>query len=174
MSLSLSKLNSFSKDVYFKIIERHPEWEKYAKIKSYQGKYYQKIYLSVEIPSPVPGIFPIAITTLEDEEGEITLYFGLAHFHMYMYTPHKKNTVIDQLNGVDEIIQKIFNEELIAIQKKPGFFGWVAEGMVSPEEYQKLLDKGKLRRAVSWKGTFNYPDDGTHADWNPPRKNPAE
>jgi len=163
MSLSLSKLNSFSKDVYIKIIARHPEWEKYAKVKSDH-----EIYLSVEIPSPVPGIFPIEITTLEDEEDEITLYFGPPHIHMGMYMPDENYSVSDQLNGVDEIIQKIFNEELIAVQKKPGFFGWVFEGMVSQEHYQELLDKGKLRRAVSWRGTFNYPHFGIHADWNPP------
>jgi len=163
MSLDLSKLNSFSKEVYNKIIARHPEWEKYARV-----QLYPEVYLSVEIPSPVPGIFPIEITTLEDEEGEITIYFGPAHFHMCMYMPYGKDSLFDQLNGVEEITQKIFNEELIAVQNKPGFFGWISEGMVTPVEYQKLLDKGKLRRAVSWKGTFNYPDDGTHANWNPP------
>ena len=163
MSLSLSKLNSFSKDVYIKIIARHPEWEKYAKVKSDQ-----EIYLSVEIPSPVPGIFPIEITTIEDEEDEITLYFGPAHFHMGMYMSDENYSVSDQLDGVEEITQKIFNEELIAVQNKPGFFGWVSEGIVPREQYQQWLDKGKLRRAVSWKGTFNYPYDGTHADWNPP------
>ncbi len=162
MSLDLSKLNSFSKEVYNKIIARHPEWEKYARVQSYQ-----EVYLSIEIPSPVPGIFPIEITTLEDVGDEITLCFGPAHFHMCMYLPHGKYSVFDQLNGVEKITQKIFNEELIGVQNKPGFFGWVSEGMVTPEEYQKLLDKGKLRRAVSWKGTFNYPDDGTHANWNP-------
>lgn len=167
MSLDLSKLNSFAKDVYIKITARHPEWEKYAKVKSWQTESYKKVYLSIEIPSPVPGIFPIEITTIEEEEGEITLYFGPAHFHMYMYT-RGKYTLTDQLNGVEEITQKIFNEELISVQSKPGFFGWVSEGMATPERYQKMLDKGKLRRAVSWKETFNYPHDGTHADWNPP------
>jgi len=167
MSSDLSKLNSFSKEVYNKIIARHPEWEKYAKVQSYQVRSHQEVYLSVEIPSPVPGMFPIEITTIEDEENEITICFGPAHFHMCMYTPIGKNSVFDQLNGVEEITQKIFNEELISIQTKPGFFGWVSEGMVTPEQYQKLLDKRKLRRAVSWKGTFNYPDDGTHANWNP-------
>ena len=93
---------------------------------------------------------------------------------MRMYLPRGKHSVTNQLNGVEEITQQIFNEELIAVQKKPGFFGWVSEGMVTPGENQKLLDKGKLRRAFSWKGTFNYPDERTHADWNPPRKNPAE
>jgi hypothetical protein len=114
-------------------------------------------------------MFPIEITTIEDVDEEITIYFGPAHFHMCMYTPRGKYSVTDQLNGVEEITQKIFNEELISVQRKPGFFGWVSEGMVTPEEYQKLFDKGKLRRAVSWKGTFNYPYDGTHADWNPPQ-----
>jgi len=174
MSLDLSKLNSFSKDVYNKIIARHPEWEKYAKVQTWQAGSNQVVFLSVEIPSPVPGIFPVEITTIEDVDEEITVYFGPADIHMHMYLPHKKHSVTDQLDGVDEITQKIFNEELISVQSKPGFFGWVAEGMVTPEEYQKRLDKGKLRRAVSWKGTFNYPYDGTHADWNPPRKKPAE
>jgi len=168
MSLDLSKLNSFSREVYNKLISRHPEWEKYAKVESYKVRSHQEVYLSVEIPSPVPGMFPIEITTIEDVDGEITIYFGPAHFHMCMYTPRGKNSVFDQLNGVEEITQKIFNEEFISIQSKPGFFGWVSEGMVTQKQYQKLLDKGKLRRAVSWKGTFNYPADGTHADWNPP------
>lgn len=167
MSLDLSKLNSFSKEVYSSIISRHPEWEKYAKVESYQIKSFEPVYLSVEIPSPVPGMFPIQITTIEDVDEEITIYFGPAHFHMCMYTPHGKNSVFDQLNGVEKITQKIFNEELISIQKKPGFFGFVSEGMVSPDHYKELMDKGKLRRAVSWKGTFNYPDDGSHANWNP-------
>ena len=168
MSLDLSKLNSFSKDVYNKMIARHPEWEKYAKVQTYETGSHQEVCLSVEIPSPVPGMFPIEITTIEDVDEEITIYFGPAHFHMCMYTPRGKYSVTDQLNGVEEITQKIFNEELISVQSKPGFFGWVSEGMVTPEEYQKRLDKGKLRRAVSWKGTYNYPDDGTHNDWNPP------
>lgn len=170
MSLDISKLNSFSKEVYNKIIARHPEWEKYAKLETFpefaKPDSNTEVYHSIGIPSPVSGMFPIEITTIEEVEEEITVYFGPAHFHMCMYMPRGKISVSDQLNGVDEITQKIFSDELIPVQKKSGFFGFVGEGMVTQEEYKKMLAKGKLRRAVSLKGTFNYPKDGTHANWN--------
>jgi len=38
--------------------------------------------------------------------------------------------------------------------------------MVSKEDYEDLLKKGNLHKAVSLKGTFNYPHDGTHLEWN--------
>jgi hypothetical protein len=38
--------------------------------------------------------------------------------------------------------------------------------MVSKEDYEDLLNKGKLRKAVSWKGTFTYPHNGAHLEWN--------
>ncbi|MBT8387699.1 MAG: hypothetical protein KJO12_09835, partial [Ignavibacteria bacterium] len=82
MSLDISSLNSFSKEVYSKIIPRHPGWEKYAKLETFpefaKPDSNTEVYLLIEIPSPVTGIFPIEITTIEDVEEEITIYFGPA------------------------------------------------------------------------------------------------
>jgi hypothetical protein len=162
-------INNFSKRVFLKLTGIHPEWENYIKVENYPKRYkpYELIdaYISFEIPSPVEGIFPIEITTIEDVEGEITVYFGPAHFHLFMYKPFTVRNLDDQIRAAEEIVNKIIHEELIAVQKKPGFFGFVAEGMISPDRYKKLLYKGKIRKAVSWKGTFNYPDDGTHTEW---------
>ena len=162
MSLDISKLNSFSKEVYDKIIGKHPDWKKYA-------KYDEEVeeFLVISIPAPFPDSFDIDIVTLDGEEEEITIYYGPPHFHLFMYKPFRIKTLDDQIEAVEEIIQKIFNEELISIQKTAGIFGFVSFGMVTPEKYTKLLEKGKLCRAVSWKGTYNYPKDGTHLEWNP-------
>ena len=161
MSLDISKLSSFSQEAYHKLILLHPEWEKYAKIETTWAD-----QLWIEIPSPVPEIFPLEIASEDDLLEEITIWFGPAHRHLCWRTPKSRHSLDGQLLTLEEIVQQIFNEELIAIQKKPRF-SWVAEGLVEHDEYKKLLDKGKLRRAVSWKGTFNYPYDGTHLEWNP-------
>jgi hypothetical protein len=158
----LDQVNQFSKDFYFETTRRHPEWDKYSKVESFgMGP-----FVTIEIPSPVPGVFPIEITSQEDVPEEITIRFGPADRHMRWRTPPERQTLDGQIEGFEEIIQGIFNEDLIAIQKKPGIF-FVTEGLVPLEEYKKMLDKGTLRRAVSWKGTYNYPTDGTHSNWNP-------
>lgn len=169
MSIDISKLDSFAKEVYSKIIARHPEWDKYAKVDPYKYPGGECFYLSIEIPPPIPGVFPIDITDGDDEPDELTIYFGPAHFHMRIYLRRGKKTIFDQLNGIEKITRQIFDEELIAVQGWPGFF-FIGEGMVTQDQYKKMLDKGKLRRAVSWKGTYNYPKDGTHLEWNPPKK----
>ena len=111
-------------------------------------------------------MFPIEITAEDDEPEEITIHFGPADRHMRWRMPPERQTLVGQIESVEEIIRGIFNEELIAIQKKPGLF-FVTEGIVSKQEYKKMYDKGKLRRAVSWKGTYNYPTDGTQCKWHP-------
>jgi len=161
MSLDLSKLSSFSREAYHKIIAKHPEWEKYARIDAQWGN-----LLLFEIPSPVPKIFPVEIVAEDDQPEEITIYFGPAHRHLCWRVPDSRHSLGGQILTLEEIVQQIFNEELIALQKKPGIF-FVSEGLATHDGYKKMLDKGKLRRAVSWKGTFNYPDDGTHLEWNP-------
>lgn len=168
MSIDISKLNSFSQETYHKIIAKHPEWEKFASI--YEG---WKELLMFKIPPPVPDIPPIKIIAESDDLEEITIYFGIAHYHMGIYLSskesfwrHRKKTLDDQLNAIYEITEMIFNEELIAVQHNPGFFS-VAEGIITLDEYKKLLEKGRLRKAVSWKGTYNFPKDGTHLEWNP-------
>ena len=162
MSLDLSKLSSFSQEAYRKIIARHPEWEKYVKIIPYR----EESLLTFEIPAPIPGIPPIEIIAESDDLNEITIYFGMAHYHMGIYLRNRKRTLSNQIDGIDEITGMIFNEELIAVQHKPGFFS-VAEGLATLDQYKKLLDKGKLRKAFSWNGTYNLPKDGTHLEWNP-------
>ena len=59
MSLDISKLNSFSKEVYSEIIERHPEWDNHAKVDSYKYPRGESFYLSIEIPSLVPECFQL-------------------------------------------------------------------------------------------------------------------
>ena len=49
MSIDISKLDSFAKEVYNKIIVRHPEWDKYAKVDSYKYPGGECFYLSIEI-----------------------------------------------------------------------------------------------------------------------------
>jgi len=159
----LSKVNEFSKRFYKNIVNRHPEWDKYARIDTFGDQ----SFVVIQIPPTVPGLFPIEITSCEDVPEELTLYFGPAHFHMRMYLGSGEKTLTDQLNGIEKITDQIFNEKLVAVQKKPGFFGFVAEGLLPPEDYNELLGKGKLRRAISWKGTYNYPKDGTHTNWGP-------
>jgi hypothetical protein len=117
MSLDISKLSSFSREAYHKIILLHPEWEKYAKIETRW-----KNLLSIEISSPVPEIFPIKIVSEDDEPEEITIWFGPAHRHLCWHTPRSRHSLDGQLLTLEEIVQKIFTEELIGIQKKPGFF----------------------------------------------------
>lgn len=158
----LRLVNQFSRDFYFEITRRHPEWDNYAKIESWGVE----PFVTIEIPSPVPGVFPVEISAQEDVPEEITIRFGPADCHLCWRTTPERKTFNGQINTAEEITLKIFNEELIAIQKKPGLF-FVTEGIVSQDDYKKMLDKGKLRRAVSWKGTYNFPKDGTHLEWNP-------
>ena len=160
MSLDISKLNSFSEEVYYKIINKHPDWEKYAKHDEEV-----KEFLVISIPALTSDSFDIDIVTLDGEEDEITIYYGPPHIHLFMYRPFRIKTFDDQIEAVEEIIQKIFREELISYQKKSGLFGFVTSGMATPEEYNSLLDKGKLDMAVSWNGTYNYPKDGAHSNW---------
>lgn len=160
----LEQVNQFSKDFYFEITRRHPEWDRFAKIESFSVE----PYVNIEIPSTVQGVFPVEITSQEDVPEEITIRFGPADRHLCWRTTAERKTFTGQMDTVDEITLQIFNEELIAIQKKPGIF-FVTEGIVPLKEYKKMLDKGKLRRAVSWKGTYNYPTDGTHGNWYPKR-----
>lgn len=138
MSLDLERLNDFSKEVYYKIIKRHPEWEQYATVEKYPWDH-PKGYLCIKIPSPVPDIFPIEIAAIEDVAEEITIYFGPAHRHLCFRTPKSRHSLDGQLLTVEDIVQQIFNEELIAIQKKPRLF-WVEEGLVEHDKYKKLLD----------------------------------
>ena len=160
MGLDISKLNSFSQEVYYRIIQRHPEWDKYAKHDEELNE-----FIVISIPALTSDSFDIDIVTLDGEEDEITIYYGPPHFHLFMYRPFRIKTLDDQIEAVEEIIQKIFSEELISFQKKSGLFGFVTSGIATPEKYNKLLETGKLDMAVSWKGTYNYPRDGTHINW---------
>lgn len=159
---NLKRFDQFSREFYFEIINRHPEWDKYAFVDFQMGE----PLITIEIPAPIPGVPPIEIISESDDYEEITIYFGIAHYHMGIYLRNRKRTLMNQLDGIDEITEMIFNEELIAVQQNPGLF-FVTEGMVTLDQYKKLLDEGMLRRAVSWKGTYNFPKDGTHIEWNP-------
>jgi hypothetical protein len=85
---------------------------------------------------------------------------------MNMGSPRGRKPLTTQLDIVENVIEEIMNEELIAVQFRKLMF-FVFDGMVSQKKYKKMLKKGKVRRAVSWKGTYNYPKDGTHLNWNP-------
>jgi hypothetical protein len=159
----LNKVNEFSRQFYEKIINRHPEWDKYAMVESYGGE----SFVTIKIPPPIEGVFSVEIMPVADYDDELTIYFGPAHFHMGIYLRRGQKTLFDQLNGIEKIAYQIFNEKLVAVKEKPGHLGFVAEGLLPPEDYNELLEKGKLRRAISWKGTYNYPKDGTHANWGP-------
>ena len=157
----LKEVRPFAKHFYFEIISRYPEWDKYAQIDSFEG---QK-FITIKIPSPLEDVFPIEITSYEEVPQEVTVHFGPSHIHMHMYKPFEQKFLVDQLDNVETIVQDIFDEELISIRTRKGFLGFFSSGMATVEKYKQLLDSGKLYRAVSWKGTYNYPKDGTHLDW---------
>jgi len=157
----LKEVSPFARHFYSEIISRYPEWDKYTEIDSFEGQ----TYINIKIPSPVAGVFPIEISSYEEVPQEVTVHFGPSHIHMHMYKPLERKFLVDQLDNVETIVQDIFDEELISTRTKKGFLGFFSFGMVSVEKYKQLLDSGKLYKAVSWKGTYNYPKDGSHLDW---------
>ncbi|RKZ00507.1 MAG: hypothetical protein DRQ13_00270 [Ignavibacteriae bacterium] len=166
--MDLSKLNSFSTDVYNKIISIHPEWKSYAVHDEELPE-----FVAIYIPSPVSNKLCVDICTMEGEEEEITVHFGPPHIHLFMYKPFKIKTLDDQIKALEEIIQKILSEEIILAEKKSWFFGNPTLGWISPTKYKILLEENKLNNAVSWNGTFAYPANEKNLDWIPERF-PAE
>lgn len=157
----LKRVSDFARHFYTEIIYRYPEWDKYAEIDSFENQ----TFITIKIPSPVEDVFPVEITSYEEVPQEVTINFGPAHIHMHMYKPTERKFLVDQLDNVETIVQEIFDEELISIRTKKGFLGFFSIAFVTLEKYKQLLDSGKLYKAVSWKGTYNYPKDGTHLDW---------
>ena len=157
----LKEVSPFARHFYSEIISRYPEWDKYAEIVSLDGQ----TFITVKIPPAVEGVFPIEITSYEELPREIMVYFGPAHIHMHEYKPLERKFLVNQLDNVETIVQDIFDEELISIRTKKGFLGFYSIALVPVEKYKRLRDSGKLYKAVSWNGTYNYPKDGTHLDW---------
>ena len=119
----------------------------------------------IEIPPSVQEVFPILIAASEEVDEEITIYFGPTDRHMNYESPRGRKPLTAQLDIIENLIEEIMNEEFRAVQFRRLLF-FVFDGIISQKKYKKLLKKGRVRRAVSWKGTFNYPKDGTHLDWN--------
>ncbi|MDH3267432.1 MAG: zinc ribbon domain-containing protein [Ignavibacteria bacterium] len=160
----LNKLNDFSKEVYNKIISRHPEWKSYVTHDEELLK-----FVAIYIPSPVSNNLFIDILTMEGEEDEITIYFGPPHIHVPMYKPFKRHTVDNQIEDAEEIIQKIFNEEIILARTRSWFFVNPNFSWLSPDKYNSFIKKNKIYNAISWNGNFVYPENKMNLDWIPER-----
>lgn len=113
----LKEVSPFARHFYSEIIYRYPEWDKYAEIDSFQGQ----TYITIKIPSPVEGVFPVEITSYEEVPQEVTVHFGPSHIHMRMYKPFEQKFLVDQLDNVETIVQDIFDEELISTRSKKAF-----------------------------------------------------
>lgn len=130
----------------YEILRYFPEWEKYS---TRIGGQFTFECLSISIPSPTNDNEKLVI---DAEDDSVIIYFGCAHEHFddFMYENYKQ-----MFHEIREMTDKIFNEELIAIEHRLFLF-LKGGGFCDVNEYAKQLKDGKLLEACSWKGTYNY------------------
>ena len=122
---------------HYEILRYFPEWEKYS---TRIGGQFSFECLSISIPSPTNDNEKLVI---DAEDDSVIISFGCAHEHFdnFVYDNYKQ-----MFHEIREMTDKIFNEELIAIERRLFLF-LKCGGFYDVNEYAKQLRDGKLLEA---------------------------
>jgi hypothetical protein len=147
-NLNFDKLDQIAKDILFEIYKQFPVWLMLAVNEKEWGERF-----TIEWPSPYPGNPSIWVSTAWGDYEDLTVGFGFPHFHM-LYDHKELETYEEWVKKANEYLELIKSEKLICYERR-GFFG--GEGLMDPDFVNEISNKGKLKKAYSWFGTYNYP-----------------
>ncbi len=153
-------LHGFDVVLFEEFIERHPEWLEYAKPNKEEN-----YIVEIHIPCPIKGNPSIDIY-LEGNETSPVVGFGPIWYDSYCLKSisgvswqewwDNENLFAD---AVDEFVENITSEQLIASAWKAGFKSHKS-GLIDPETYSNLMKNNKIISSCSWQGNYNFNYDG--------------
>ncbi|MBK9096836.1 MAG: hypothetical protein IPM14_01695 [bacterium] len=146
--LNFDKLDQHSKDILFEIYKQFPDWLALAE----NEKEWEERF-TIEWPSPYPGNPTMWVSTAWGDYEDFVVGFGGEHRHM-QYDHKELVTFEGWVKKANEYLEKIKSEELICYETG-GF--WGGTDLNNLEFVKEILNKGKLKKAYSWLGTYNYP-----------------
>ncbi len=176
--LDLSILTPYSRNVHDEIARRHPLWLKHATnqdaawdarddgmhepIESdeptgdkndYVKKNLLKCFLNIRFPSPVPGNYPLDMTTIPGDGNETTVEFGPAHDHIRVRKfVFWRGSVQEEMDAAEELMAQIVMEKLTGFESRHGI------GFAGREKWESLRQEKCLKKSWSWLGNFNFPE----------------
>jgi len=150
-------LEDFEIPIFEEVIERHPGWLNYSRSNK-EGD-----IIEIIIPCSIKENPPIVIWF---EGGEISPCVSYSKFRYDSYNLNSisgasmkefwgNNNHLLVADAIDEIVQRITSEELIATIWKTTF-GSSDLKLIDCDRYRSLKEQNKIIRSFSWLGTYNF------------------
>ena len=95
------------------------------------------------------------VSTAWGDYDDLVVGFGTAHRHM-LYDHPELVTIKSWIKKANEYREMIKSEKLIYYESR-GFNG--TDDLNTPGFVNEIINKGKLKKAYSWLGTYNYPKE---------------
>jgi len=151
-------LKGFDILLFEEIIQRHPEWLKYAKPHKEEN-----YIVEIQILCPIKKNPSINISFGEGELSPV-VGFGPAWYDSYYlrnmsgvswqeWWGHENPSIF--ADAIDEFVARITSEEEIAAVWKSSFLS-NKSGLIDSVNYKSLKENDKIIRSVSWLGTYNF------------------
>jgi len=144
-------LDQHSKDVLFEIYRQFPEWLSLAE---HEKEWKERF--TIEWQSPHPEMPTLFVSTAWGAFIDLLIGFWGTAAHIQMIDQSYCFTIEHWVKRVNEYAEMIKSEKLIYYESR-GFNG--TSDINTPEFVKEVLNKGKLKKAYSWLGTYNYPKE---------------
>ncbi len=142
-------LDEHAKKVLAEIYKQFPDWLNHIKNESEW-----KERFTIEWQSPYPKNPTAYVSTAWGTFEDLVVGFWDGHIHMidqsYCFT------IEHWVKRANEYLEMIKSEKLIYYEDR-GFNG--TSDLNTPGFVKGVLSKGKLKKAYSWLGTYNYPKE---------------
>jgi len=144
-------LDQHSKDVLFEIYRQFPEWLALAE---HEKEWKERFTIEWQAPHPeMPILF---VSTGWGAFIDLLIGFSGTPAHIHMIHQSYCFTIEHWVKRVNEFAEMIKSEKLIYYESS-GFNG--TGDINTPVFVKEVLNKGKLKKAYSWLGTYNYPKE---------------
>ena len=147
--LNFDKLDQHSKDILFEIYKQFPDWLVLAKNEEEWEERF-----TIDWPSPYPENPTMWVSTAWGAYVDLVIGFWDGHIHMIDQSDCQ--TIECWVKRANDYREMIKSEKLIYYEGR-GFNG--ASDLNTPAFVKEILNKGKLKKAYSWLGTYNYPKE---------------
>lgn len=145
--LNFNQLDLLSKDILYEIYKHYPDWLICAK---HDEEWKERF--NIEWKSPFNDNPTMWVSTAWADYYDLTVGFSSGHFHMAY--DHRDLYFEEWINKASEYLGLIKSEKLIYYETKGLYKSF---GLDHPDFVKEIMNKGKIKRAYSWLGTYNYP-----------------
>jgi len=147
--LIVDRLDRHSKDILYEIFKQFPDWLILAK-----NETEWKERFTIDWQSPYPDNPTMWVSTAWGDYQDLVVGFWDGHIHMCDQSDCL--TIECWVKRVNEYVEMIKSEKLIYYESKGLFGGY---DLSEPNIITSLISEGKLKKAYSWLGTYNYPKE---------------